>query len=671
MLGRLIERLDILIGISATSELDWALLNERYLAVQRQLPWLYGILFANLFGLHLALADKFLLLRSPFAILLVVVAVRAVQWIRKRPRKITGRQAQRELRNTFFVANIFCASFCWWCISLYTGESGQQGIEVIMFASLAALGCCYALSSFPATGQVPLLVLALPLAVMAILSSRISGIGIGFSLVFLILVTLRLLKVHNFVFERLVSSRHETEIEKKRAIIAERIAVGEQSRFGAIANTDFLTGLSNRRAFLTALDVEIRSANRRMAIILFDLDGFKPINDTFGHQSGDAILIEVSQRLQVVGRESDIVARLGGDEFAIFHECETETSASTLASLAVESLGGPYSVDGRTLTISACAGFSFQEAGTDPLEAMRRADLALYSAKGHGRGRVAVFSEKMDQIVQRRASIERALLEPGVEDRIELAFQPIFHLETMELRGFEALARWQHSGLGWIPPSEFIPITEQIRVVEHLSDSLLARAAMAALAWPPSVRLSFNLSAVQLCADGCAETVLRIIADCGLSPARLQIEVTETALLADFASARRNLGELRQHGVRIVLDDFGAGYASIGYLREMNFDAVKLDGLLVSSLHCGNGLLLLRGVLALCSAMGQQCIAEHVETESQVKLLRELGCRYGQGFGLGMPMSAQEAGRVAAPRVLTLRNSSGFVEDFKRASGRS
>jgi EAL domain-containing protein (putative c-di-GMP-specific phosphodiesterase class I) len=254
----------------------------------------------------------------------------------------------------------------------------------------------------------------------------------------------------------------------------------------------------------------------------------------------------------------------------------------------------------------------------------------------------------MEDSVQRRTTLEQALREPDLAADIQLSFQPIFELASMKLSSFEALARWRHPELGWVSPSEFIPITEQISVLNEISDALLLRAARAAMDWPEAIRLSFNLSPVQLCSPDTAANVLALIASEGLEATRLEVEVTETALLADFDAARANLRALRDHGVRIVLDDFGSGYSSIGYLREISFDVIKLDGSLVSSItNAESGLPLVRGVLELCRAIGHDCVAEHIETAQQRHLLQQLGCRYGQGFGLCRPLAQSEAAAMA------------------------
>lgn len=657
MFLRLIEKLDNAIGLNAHSDPECVLLRERFAALTRQLPWLYTILFANIVGFHLALKNESDISNIPPAILVVIVGIRGIRWFRLRSMDVPDTIIRREMRGSLLATLFFCVGACAWCMKLSSTLAVQQRVDVTMFASLAAIGFGYGMSSFPAAARIPLLTLVLPLAVLLAATAGPSQFGLGISLIILAVLTVRLLAVQDNVFKGLVASRLATEAEKQRALAAEMTAVAEQSRVKVIANTDSLTGLTNRRGFLSAIDKLAVAGKRGWALILLDLDGFKPINDTYGHASGDAILVEVSRRLQRLFGRRGAVSRLGGDEFAIIRRCDSDAEAQAIANQAVESLSAPFLLSGRRMTLSACAGVSCAR-GVELAHAIHCADIALYEAKRRERGSVALFCDEMEQQVQRRTTIEQALCAPGLANEVDLAFQPIFHLGTMELRSFEALARWHHSELGWIPPSEFIPITEQISVVHQLTEILLRRAAAAARTWPDSVRLSFNLSCVQLCSPGIAARVLAIINEEGMRPDRLQIEVTETALLGDFELARGNLSGLRHAGVRIVLDDFGAGYASISYLREMRFDAIKLDGSLISSItDGGSGLPLLQGVLALCQAMGLPCVAEHIETQNQLRLLRRLGCRYGQGYLLARPLDSAGAERLAnGPALLRAAN---------------
>jgi predicted signal transduction protein with EAL and GGDEF domain len=314
-------------------------------------------------------------------------------------------------------------------------------------------------------------------------------------------------------------------------------------------------------------------------------------------------------------------------------------------------------VDGREFRISGCCGITLltpQDCSAG--EALIRADTALYSAKENGRSGVAIYSAELDEVHRRRGLIEQALRLPETKNQIGLVYQPISDLATGELRALEALARWDHPELGHISPAEFIPAAEQINVIKELSDTLLAQAAAEAGRWAETVRLSFNLSAVQLCTEGSAKRILAILALVGMDPRRLQVEVTETALLVDFSVARENLQALRTAGARIVLDDFGAGHASISYLREMQFDGIKLDGsLIVQATESLRSRRLLKGVVELCTSLGLPCVAEHIETEEQRALLREFGCRDGQGYLLSRPVDADTAAELAEPRVLPLR----------------
>jgi diguanylate cyclase (GGDEF)-like protein len=473
----------------------------------------------------------------------------------------------------------------------------------------------------------------------ALLSHDRRFAGAAFGLVVVAALTLRLLGAHN---------RHFTTVIRSRSMIAREQELVEHARQEAIvaATTDFLTGLPNRRALVAALETATSERTGPFALAILDLDRFKAVNDTFGHGIGDQLLKEVAARLiEAVGARGT-VARLGGDEFGVLlPEVKDAVEAQAIGGHILQGVNGPAFLNGREFTIAASCGvgLSREHKDSSPSRLMADADLALYQAKENPGVRAAVFESRMEAPRRRRTEIERALQLPGVHEHLRIVFQPIFDLKTGRIIANEALARWSDPELGAIAPSEFVPIAEQLNLIDDINCRLMGLAFGAAHSWPEEVKLSFNLSAIQLCSAGAAKSVLNALKREGLAAERLQVEVTETALLADFERARANLSELRRAGATIVLDDFGAGYASIGYLRELSFDQIKLDGGLVTAAqHSADGKRLLRAVIGLCEILGVSTVAEHVESKELLGLVMELGCTAGQGFWLERPLAPED-----------------------------
>jgi diguanylate cyclase (GGDEF)-like protein len=630
---------------------DPAILEERYRSLQRQIPLLYLIALANIFGLHLVTGDVFTSVSHPANLLVLLVTVRLVHWARHRRSTPPLKIIRHELWKTYALAGVFSASFGLWAIGLLDEVVPQHQNSVILFASLTGVGCAYGLSSFPAAARLPLLLAALPISVRLAFSSNTTHIAMGISLGLVTLLILRLLSVQNAGITQLVRSRHLVERERERARAAEIVAVHERQKAEQTANTDPLTGLLNRRAFLAAF---AKGVHQRRTLAIVDLDGFKPINDTFGHAAGDAVLVEVGRRLLEAAGLDATVARMGGDEFAVLLPVSGDTAAAAAGEAICLTLEQPYHVGPRQFQVTASCGMAIvEEQASNVSHALRRADLALYRAKLRGRGATAVYSTEMDAAATRRALIEASLQEERVQESISLVYQPIMDLQTGELRCFEALARWNDPQLGEVSPSEFIQVAEQTNAIEALSGKLLRKAAREAKAWPRQVVLSFNVSAAELCACGAAERILAVLRQEAFDPARLQIEITETTMLTDLASAGSALDELRAAGVKVVLDDFGAGFASVSYLRQMKFDGIKLDGgLLVCAQQSETKDRLLKGVIELCKALELPCVAEHLETADQLRLLRDLRCDFGQGYLLSKPLNSEQARRFATSMPL-------------------
>lgn len=464
-----------------------------------------------------------------------------------------------------------------------------------------------------------------------------SGVGLqqaaGLNLLLIFLLILRLV-VHqyNYVVEGVVS----------------------RSQLETLANADPLTKLPNRRAFIDRLDATFNKAGDGLlgaSVAMIDLDGFKAINDTYGHAAGDAVLVEAAARIQSVCTSCQMVARLGGDEFAalIFDFDDVGLNLQVGRTL-VDELSRPYFIGGSYLRLAASIGIA-THAKTDAsaMSIMSRADVALYEVKHFGGSGVRLFEPTMETRLRRRITIEQALRETNPVPQIEVVYQLIFEARSRRIASFEALARWDHPQLGAIKPLEFISIAEQIGVITKISERIFETAIKEAAGWDHSIGLSINLSAIDLCHANTPRKIMSLCERHGLDPRRLEIEVTETSVLSDFDTARKQLDLLRSWGIRVALDDFGSGFASISYLKEITFDRVKIDGQIISGITTSQkSRRLLQGIVQLCASIGVPATAEKVESEEQAAILIGLGCDRLQGYLLGRPVGAVLASPVAA-----------------------
>jgi diguanylate cyclase (GGDEF)-like protein len=644
MLDQLMRRY---VDVDLTTAFGRALIEERYWSLRRQVPIVYLLGFVNLSGMEMATTGRLFVGLNLPTFIAVCGILRLAQWFGSGSRRPTHKDMVKRMKQTVWFAAAVCIAVCSRCIYLLDVGDSATHMAVMLFGGLTAIGVSYGLTALPVAARIPLVLIIVPISAAAILSRDPHFAWAAFGLVVVSGLTVRLVGQH---------SRHFSDVIRSRSTIARQQELAEHAHQEAVvaATTDFLTGLPNRRAFVAALESKIaeRSNDDSFAVAILDLDRFKFVNDTFGHGAGDKLLQEVAARLvRAVGR-CGLVARLGGDEFGVvLPSVRSSPEAQAIGAQILMEVNRAVSIDGREFAVSACCGFGLSRPGGDksPSRVMADADLALYQAKGSPTGAVAVFELRMEAPRQRRCKVERALQSSGIEENLHVVFQPIVHLATGRVIAHEALARWTDPELGPVSPSEFVPIAEQLNLIDDINRHLMAKAFEKARAWPDEVKLSFNLSAVQLCSSGSAKAMLKILDGAGLRPGRLQVEVTETALLADFERARENLTQLRKAGVTIVLDDFGAGFASIGYLRELRFDQIKLDGALVTAaLDSADGKRLLRAVIALCEILGVSSVAEHIESEAILRLLAELGCTAGQGFWLQPPVPAEEISNLAS-----------------------
>ncbi|HVX82565.1 MAG TPA: EAL domain-containing protein [Devosiaceae bacterium] len=453
-----------------------------------------------------------------------------------------------------------------------------------------------------------------------------------------------------FVWRRLIA--------QEREITARREA---EDRASYLASHDQLTGLPNRRGLDRALEAAVTilpGAEQSHAVLLLDLNGFKRINDVYGHARGDEVLGITGRRMASVLREGDTIARSGGDEFAmVVRGVSGPEGAIAVAEKLIATVDQPIAIGADHHRVGTGIGIALiPRDGTNPAELLRKADIALYKAKVAGHSAYAFFLDEMDAEARERDRLQRALARAVGTEAIVPFFQPLVDMQTGAIRAFEALARWHDPEFGDVPPARFIPLAEESRLIAPLTDHLLARACEAARGWPAHVVLSFNLSPVLLHDPAFPARLLGILAGAGFPLHRLELEITENAIVRDLEAARAILGALREAGIKIALDDFGTGATSLYHLRSFKFDAIKIDRSFVEQMQTeSESAAIVRALLGLGRGLGVEIVAEGVEKESQRQMLRQEGCTTAQGFLYSAAVPAAEAAALvaASPRRQT------------------
>ncbi len=412
-----------------------------------------------------------------------------------------------------------------------------------------------------------------------------------------------------------------------------------------LALYDALTELHNRSSFNEQCESRIQ-ADIPCALLYLDLDRFKPINDTLGHAAGDRVLQTVAERIRGQLRKQDAGARLGGDEFAVLLSgCDSVKAAETVANRLLLEIQRPIHCGPATITVSASVGIALApQHGTSTIDFHRNADFALYNAKEAGRGCFRLFDDSLQVTFQQRRSLERDLRLALSNNELSLHYQPVVDLQRNVVTSFEALLRWQSPTRGNVSPGEFIPFAEEVGIMPELGDWVLRTACAEAASWGNSICISVNLSPTQFRLPNLVERVSVALADSGLAPERLELEITETAMIGDLPGARAILNELRSMGIQIAMDDFGTGYSSLSFLRTLPFTRIKIDRSFVQDLDTKpEAVAIIRAVTGLCLGLGVSATAEGVETERQLEILREEGCGEVQGYLIQRPAEARAA----------------------------
>jgi diguanylate cyclase (GGDEF)-like protein len=437
-----------------------------------------------------------------------------------------------------------------------------------------------------------------------------------------------------------------------------KIAEREQ-RITQLAFNDMLTGLPNRTMFQQQLEHHFRAAGSGslFALHCLDLDQFKVINDTLGHPAGDTLLVEAGRRVQDAAR-GHFVARLGGDEFVVLQTVGDDRDAiDRLARDILAAITQPIIIDGNEFAPSTSIGIAIApQDGENGGSLLRSADLALYRAKEAGRGTYAFFEESLNERAQQRRQVEADLRLALERDEFELVYQPLFDLEHNRICSFEALLRWRHPKRGLVSPAEFVPVAEDTGLIVPLGAWVIREACLQASSWPDHVRVAVNVSAVQFHRGALNESILRALADSGLAPNRLEIEITESIFL-EGGEALRLLHGLRSLGVRIALDDFGTGYSSLSYLQSFPFDKLKIDRSFIQNLLTRDGAIaIVHAITELANTLGMETTAEGVEETAQLMELRAHGCSSVQGYLFAEPMVAGDVDKLFSEGSDALQN---------------
>jgi diguanylate cyclase (GGDEF)-like protein len=417
--------------------------------------------------------------------------------------------------------------------------------------------------------------------------------------------------------------------------VTERLRAAE--RIAHMAHHDALTELPNR--LLMRANLERRLADlvdgERFAVFYIDVDEFKSVNDSHGHQIGDELLRNIADRLRGCADRDDFAARLGGDEFALIKACTNDlTELSRWAEHLLQVLSAPVQCNGQEISIGASIGISVAPdhgAGVDDL--LKRADTAMYAAKSEGRRMVRLFAPEQDEKATQRRLLENDLRHALARGEFEVHYQPLVDLIDDRITGCEALLRWHHPERGMVSPAEFIPIAEESGLINEIGEWVMREACQEAAGWPDEVRVAVNVSPVQFRSKTLALKIAGALADSGLKPGRLEVEVTETVLIRDDQEALTILQQLRQLGVRISLDDFGTGYSSLSYLHRFPFDKIKIDRSFVKDLgQPEDASAIVQAVVSMAASRSMGTTAEGVETEAQRQILRAFGCSQMQGY---------------------------------------
>ncbi|MCP3476843.1 EAL domain-containing protein [Bradyrhizobium sp. CCGUVB1N3] len=619
------------------------LTRAQFDAFSKQIPLLYFILITNTLAVaytYVPLAPAWLTMAVP-SVLTVLAAVRTFWWLRQRHLVRSDADILRNLRATNWLTVPIAVGFTAWSFALYPYGDPFAKSHVAFYMAVTVIGCIFSLMHLRSAALIVTLLVDIPYVIFYFATGEptLMAIAVNDLLVSGALITVLFIYYRDFA--DLVASR--------KSLLAQQAATQALSDENfRLANLDSLTELPNRRRFFAELASAFGDAERRqirLAVGIIDLDGFKPINDNYGHTVGDRVLIEAGRRIREVcegfGPHRVEFARLGGDEFGLVVSGDpSEDDLAELGARIGDRVRLPYQLDTAHTGLSCSIGFAlYPRSATDAEALYECADYALYHAKRHARGRTVIFSSELEAEIRSRGVIENLLRTADFDAEMELVFQPIVDAMSERTAGFEALARWHSPRLGLVSPADFIPAAERIGLIRSLTQALLVRALATAKTWPDDISLSFNLSAHDICSSDGILPLIAVIEKSGVPPRRIDFEITETAVTFDFVRAQQSIATLKAMGCGISLDDFGTGYSSLSHVHRLPLDKLKIDRSFVADVNDNPvSHKIIKSLTGLCADMEIACVVEGVETRAQLESLRRLGCDYIQGYYFAKPM---------------------------------
>lgn len=597
-----------------------------------QVPLMYSVLLINTWALAISFygqAPDWLSLYIPLAIT-IVCGVRILSWLRSRKVVSSFESAHKMLMRTNVLSGAFTIMLTAWSLMLFPyGNSFMQG-HIAFFMAITGVGVIICLQQLRSAA----LIIALSVNVPFVLFFGTTGIAsfliISGNMVLVTVTLLMVTTVQSRNFANMIEARVELE------------AVNKENE--KLANRDPLTGLANRRQFFTHLNhqfAESERASRQLTVGVIDLDGFKPINDLYGHAMGDNLLMQVGEQLSELADQHIFVSRLGGDEFALV--INKDLSNEKLLALGRKICGilnTSFILPEASVQISGSIGFAvYPDLASSSKELYERADYALFHGKKTNRGDVTIFCHSHIQKIETDSKIERILSDANLEQEIAVFYQPIVDLGTSRTVAFEALARWDGPVLGKVSPAHFIPIAEKTGLITRLTEILLKKAIKAALTWPKDIRLSFNLSAKDISSPTAALKIFNIIRNSKIDPKRIDLEITETATMFDTEQAQSSIQLLKSLGCGIALDDFGTGFSSLSHLHALPLTKIKIDRSFVTQIdQKPASYKIVKSLLALGRDMHLQCVIEGVETEEELAVIDSCGGQLVQGYFFSEPL---------------------------------